>query len=443
GETAEEHEAYRVRIYNGADARNRRLYEAEQPGAQPFGQRQKTQMPPPKTAALTSEGQRHLALAHQKEQSDYQHAHKGERSRLGETAEEHEANRVRIYNGADARNRRLYEAEQPGAQPFGQRQKTQMPGGTGLAEGGTVDHDFLAPEHQRLGAYHVDRGNNVYYKGERLGIGPFKDIGDGWASGGGGTLYFHGQEVELSSLMQAVVLRGQFYNAGNGYGIAEGGRVFYSGKEVDIGPITGHQTELDHLGDGWSRTSKNVYLVRGKVVSELTARKRCPYFAEFGEAAVKAEGGTVDHDFLKPEAQRLGAYHVDRGNNVYYKGEMLGIGPFKDIGDGWASGGGGTLYFHGQEVELSTFVQGAVLRGQFHNAGNGYGIAEGGRVFYSGKEVDIGPITGHQTELEHLGDGWSRTSKNVYLVRGKVVSELAARKRCPYFAEYGEPAKTH
>ena len=119
-----------------------------------------------------------------------------------------------------------------------------------------MDHDFLKPEAQRLGAYHVDRGNNVYYKGERLGDGPFKDIGDGWASGGGGTLYFHGQEVELSSLMQAVVLRGQFHNAGNGYGIAEGGRVFYAGKEVDIGPITGHQTELDHLGDGWSRTSK-------------------------------------------------------------------------------------------------------------------------------------------------------------------------------------------
>ena len=210
---------------------------------------------------------------------DYQHAHKGERSKLGETAEEHEANRVRIYNGADARNRRLYEAEQPGAQPFGQRQKTQMLGGTGLGL------DVLAPEDQRLGAYHVDRSNNVYYKGERLGIGPFKDIGDGWASGGGGTLYFHGQEVELSSLMQAVVLRGQFHNAGNGYGIAEGGRVFYAGKEVDIGPITGHQTELDHLGDGWSRTSKNVYLVRGKVVSEETARKRCPYFAEYGEAA--------------------------------------------------------------------------------------------------------------------------------------------------------------
>ena len=171
------------------------------------------------------------------------------------------------------------------------------------------------------------------------------------------------------------------------------------------------------------------------------ARVRCPYYAAFGEAAVKAKGGTVDHEYLKPEEQRLGAYsEAGYDGAVYYKGKRLGAGPLTDIGGGWASGHQGVLWFHGQEVEdVSGGLVSLVVGHRFLNAGNGYGLAQG-RVFYCGKDLDIDGGDVHATELDHLGDGWSRTAANTYLFRGEVVPTAEARVRCPYYAALGEAA---
>jgi len=272
-----------------------------------------------------------------------------------------------------------------------------------------------------------------------VGEGPLTDIGGGYASGGYGILWFHGQEVHSEKDMRSLVSGNLFYNAGNGYGLAQG-MVFYCGKQLDI-TVSVHDTELEHLGDGWSRTPTNSYLFRGEAMSKEEGRRRCPYFAEYGDAAVKAEGGTVDHEYLKPDEQRLGAYSsAGYDGAVYYKGKRVGEGPLTDIGGGYASGGHGILWFHGQEVHGQEDMRSLVSGHQFHNAGNGYGLARG-MVFYCGKQLDIdGAVNVHETKLDHLGDGWSRTAANNYLFRGEVMSKEEARVRCPYYAEYGEAA---
>ena len=147
-----------------------------------------------------------------------------------------------------------------------------------------MDHEFLMPEDQRLGAYSsAASGGAVYYKGKTVGEGPLTDIGGGYASGGGGILWFHGQEVHGQEDMRSLVAGNLFINAGNGYGLARG-MVFYCGKQLDI-TVGVETTELEHLGDGWSRTPDNSYLFRGEAMSRAEGRRRCPYFAEYGEAA--------------------------------------------------------------------------------------------------------------------------------------------------------------
>jgi hypothetical protein len=132
-----------------------------------------------------------------------------------------------------------------------------------------------------------------------------------------------------------------------------------------------------------------------------------------------------------PEEQRLGVYScAGIAGDIYYKGERIGqcgLGGLTDLGDGYAKNGE-TVWFHGKVIE------GDLLNGyNFHPAGNGYAVQQGD-IYYAGKK--IGATTSvHAIGLDHLGDGWSRTSKNTYLFRGEVVGTMNARSRCPHFKE--------
>ena len=284
----------------------------------------------------------------------------------------------------------------------------------------------LVPEEQQLGAYHTFDGV-IYYKGECIGhggLGGLNDLGDGYAKNSDGTVWFHGKVVEGANAQY-----GSFHVAGNGYAINRG-TVYYAGKK--IGATTGmHETGLDHLGDGWSRTTENTYLFRGEAVSEMAARNRCPHFAERGQDAAKLAKGTQDNNYLLPEEQRLGAYHsAGIDGAIYYKQECIGHGGLSgltDLGDGYAKNGE-TIWFHGKAMEGVT-----PFYGNFHVAGNGYAVQQG-VVYYAGKKTGA-TTRDNATGLDHLGDGWSRTTDNTYLFRGEVFPPNVARGRCPLFKE--------
>ena len=141
------------------------------------------------------------------------------------------------------------------------------------------------------------------------GYGELTDLGNGYAKTKHGVAFYHGQKMADAPDLA------RLEDAGNGYA-TKGSELYYKGEKVEGFSLV--EGKFEQLGGGWSRTADNTYVHRGRAVKSYEAREECPYFAERGEPATKAAGGTAD-DPMKPDAQRWGTYHVGVDKKLRYE----------------------------------------------------------------------------------------------------------------------------